>query len=162
MRIKQTDGPSKAERLTSLIYALATTERRFSAERIGDYLNPTGNAEAREKAIERLKDDIRNEFGLRLITEVIDDIPYYRIDTSDWFLPAIDFSVAESSMIALAASLWKDSKVQALALSAAARITGNQSNDASIAPTPGPCCHGSRWTIQTLKRAHLRSLIRKH
>ncbi|MGP5123990.1 helix-turn-helix transcriptional regulator [Glutamicibacter ardleyensis] len=137
MRIKQTDGPSKAERLTSLIYALATTERRFSAERIGDYLNPTGNAEAREKAIERLKDDIRNEFGLRLITEVIDDIPYYRIDTSDWFLPAIDFSVAESSMIALAASLWKDSKVQALALSAAARITGNQSNDACIAPYTG-------------------------
>lgn len=132
MSTKQTDGPSKAERLTSLIYALATTERRFSAERIGDYLNPSGNPEARDKAIERLKDDIRNEFGLRLITEVIDDTPYYRIDTSDWFLPAIDFSVAEASLIALAASLWKDTKLQALALNAAARITGNQSHELSI------------------------------
>ncbi|WP_404291338.1 helix-turn-helix transcriptional regulator [Glutamicibacter arilaitensis] len=137
MSTKQSDGPSKAERLTSLIYALATTERKFNAERIGDYLNPDGNPEAREKAIERLKDDIRNEFGLRLISESVDGTAYYRIDTSDWFLPAIDFTVAETGMIALAASLWKDSKLQALALSAAARITGNQSTELSIAPYAG-------------------------
>lgn len=133
MSTKQSPGPSKAERLTSLIYALATTERKFNAERIGKYLNPDGNPDAREKAIERLKEEIRNDFGLRLISEDVDGTPFYSIDTSDWFLPAIDFSAAEASLIALAASLWKDSKVQALALNAAARITGSEPTVSSYA-----------------------------
>ncbi len=134
---KQSEGPSRAERLTSLIYALSTSQRKWTAERIGDYLNPGGNPEAREKAIERAKDEIRNEFGLRLVTEDYDGVLHYRIDTTDWYLPPISFSAAESALIALAATLWKDSRLQALARSATERLTGAQPSTEDIAPYLG-------------------------
>lgn len=137
MSTKQSQGPSSAERLTSLIYALATNEHKWTSERIGRYLNPGGNREAREKAIERAKDEIRNEFGLRLVGEDIDGVMHYRIDTADWYLPPIEFSAAETALIALAASLWKDSKLQALALNATARITGEKPSAQAIAPYIG-------------------------
>ncbi len=136
MSTKQTSGPSKAERLTSLIYALATTPRKFTTAMIGEYLTPEGSESAREKSVERLREEIRNDFGLRLITDVIDGETRYSIDTSDWFLPEVTFSPAETAMISLAASLWKDSKLQALGLKAAARITGT-SAPAPVAPFAG-------------------------
>lgn len=125
MSIKQSSGPSKAERLTSLIYALATKSRKFNAELIGEYLVPDGSADTREKALDRLKDDIRNDFGLQLDKETIDGVPYYSIDTTDWFLPPVTFSPSEAGVVALAASLWKDTKLQSLGLNAAARVTGH-------------------------------------
>ena len=137
MSTKQTPGPSKAERLTSLIYALATKSRKFNAERIGSYLVPEGTKETREKALDRLKDDIRNDFGLQLDKEVIDDVTYYSIDTTDWFLPPVEFSPAEAGLVALAASLWKDTKLQTLGLNAAARVTGLEGDAAPVAPLAG-------------------------
>lgn len=134
---KQSGGPTRAERLTSLIYALATNGHRWTSERIGDYLNPEGNKEARDKAIERAKEEIRNEFGLQLLSEDHGGVTHYRIDTNDWYLPAIEFSAAESALIALAASLWKDSKLQSLALNASSRITGETPSEADIAPYVG-------------------------
>ncbi|MCW4464891.1 WYL domain-containing protein [Glutamicibacter sp. MNS18] len=137
MSTKQSEGPTRAERLTSLIYALATNERQWTSERIGKYLNPEGTEEARQKAIERAKDEIRNEFGLRLLAEDHGGVVHYRIDTTDWYLPAIEFSAAESALIALASSLWKDSKLQSLALNATSRITGETHTEADIAPYLG-------------------------
>lgn len=137
MSTKQSSGPSKAERLTSLIYALATTSKKFTSAMIGEYLTPDGSDAAKEKSVERLREDIRNEFGLRLISDDVDGTIYYSIDTSDWFLPAIEFTAAESAIIALAASLWKDSKLQALGLKAAARITGGELDEATVAPIAG-------------------------
>ncbi|WP_417373662.1 helix-turn-helix transcriptional regulator [Glutamicibacter protophormiae] len=136
MSTKQSSGPSKAERLTSLIYALATTPRKFTTAMIGEYLTPEGSDAAREKSVERLREEIRNDFGLRLIAEEVDGETRYGIDTSDWFLPEVAFTPAESAMISLAASLWKDSKLQALGLKAAARITGS-SVPAPVAPFAG-------------------------
>ncbi|MGO3855626.1 MAG: helix-turn-helix transcriptional regulator [Glutamicibacter arilaitensis] len=137
MSTKQTSGPSKAERLTSLIYALATTSRKFNAERIGSYLAPEGSKETREKALDRLKDDIRNDFGLQLNKEVIDGVTYYSIDTTDWFLPPVEFSPAEAGLVALAASLWKDTKLQSLGLNAAARVTGHEGDTSPVASLAG-------------------------
>ncbi len=136
MSTKQSSGPSKAERLTSLIYALATTPRKFTTAMIGEYLTPEGSDSAREKSVERLREEIRNDFGLRLIADEVDGEMRYSIDTSDWFLPEVTFTPAESAMISLAASLWKDSKLQALGLKAAARITGS-SAPAPVAPFAG-------------------------
>lgn len=137
MSIKQSSGPSKAERLTSLIYALATKSRKFNAERIGEYLVPDGSADTREKALDRLKDDIRNDFGLQLDKEMIDGVPYYSIDTTDWFLPPVTFSPSEAGVVALAASLWKDTKLQSLGLNAAARVTGHADAVSPVAPLAG-------------------------
>ncbi|MGO4296986.1 helix-turn-helix transcriptional regulator [Glutamicibacter sp. MCAF14] len=137
MSTKQSSGPSKAERLTSLIYALATTSRKFNAKRIGSYLAPEGSKETREKALDRLKDDIRNDFGLQLNKEVIDDVTYYSIDTTDWFLPPVEFSPAEAGLVALAASLWKDTKLQSLGLNAAARVTGHEGDTSPVASLAG-------------------------
>ncbi|MGP5665869.1 helix-turn-helix transcriptional regulator [Glutamicibacter arilaitensis] len=137
MSTKQSSGPSKAERLTSLIYALATTSRKFNAERIGSYLAPEGSKETREKALDRLKDDIRNDFGLQLNKEVIDGVTYYSIDTTDWFLPPVEFSPAEAGLVALAASLWKDTKLQSLGLNAAARVTGHEGDTSPVASLAG-------------------------
>ncbi|HCJ54077.1 MULTISPECIES: helix-turn-helix transcriptional regulator [Glutamicibacter] len=137
MSTKQFSGPSKAERLTSLIYALATTSRKFNAERIGSYLAPEGSKETREKALDRLKDDIRNDFGLQLNKEVIDGVTYYSIDTTDWFLPPVEFSPAEAGLVALAASLWKDTKLQSLGLNAAARVTGHEGDTSPVASLAG-------------------------
>ncbi|MBF6671705.1 WYL domain-containing protein [Glutamicibacter sp. FBE19] len=137
MSIKQSSGPSKAERLTSLIYALATKSRKFNAERIGEYLVPDGSADTREKALDRLKDDIRNDFGLQLDKETIDGVPYYSIDTTDWFLPPVTFSPSEAGVVALAASLWKDTKLQSLGLNAAARVTGHADAVSPVAPLAG-------------------------
>ncbi|MGO2808413.1 helix-turn-helix transcriptional regulator [Glutamicibacter arilaitensis] len=137
MSTKQTSGPSKAERLTSLIYALATTSRKFNAGRIGSYLAPEGSKETREKALDRLKDDIRNDFGLQLNKEVIDGVTYYSIDTTDWFLPPVEFSPAEAGLVALAASLWKDTKLQSLGLNAAARVTGHEGDTSPVASLAG-------------------------
>lgn len=137
MSTKQSSGPSKAERLTSLIYALATTSRKFNAERIGSYLAPEGSKETREKALDRLKDDIRNDFGLQLNKEVIDDVTYYSIDTTDWFLPPVEFSPAEAGLVALAASLWKDTKLQSLGQNAAARVTGHEGDTSPVASLAG-------------------------
>ncbi|MGO3526026.1 helix-turn-helix transcriptional regulator [Glutamicibacter arilaitensis] len=137
MSTKQTSGPSKAERLTSLIYALATTSRKLNAERIGSYLAPEGSKETREKALDRLKDDIRNDFGLQLNKEVIDGVTYYSIDTTDWFLPPVEFSPAEAGLVALAASLWKDTKLQSLGLNAAARVTGHEGDTSPVASLAG-------------------------
>jgi len=134
---KQSSGPSKAERLTSLIYALATKSRKFSAERIGEYLVPEGSADTREKALDRLKEEIRNDFGLQLNKEIIDGVPFYSLDTTDWFLPPVNFSPAEAGMIALAATLWKDSKLQTLGLNAAARVTGQVDAMTPVSPLAG-------------------------
>lgn len=123
--------------MTSLIYALATTSRKFNAERIGSYLAPEGSKETREKALDRLKDDIRNDFGLQLNKEVIDDVTYYSIDTTDWFLPPVEFSPAEAGLVALAASLWKDTKLQSLGLNAAARVTGHEGDTSPVASLAG-------------------------
>lgn len=137
MSIKQSTGPSKAERLTSLIYALATKSRKFNAELIGEYLVPDGSADTREKALDRLKDDIRNDFGLQLDKVTIDGVPYYSIDTTDWFLPPVTFSPSEAGVVALAASLWKDTKLQSLGLNAAARVTGHPDTLSPVAPLAG-------------------------
>lgn len=137
MSTKQSSGPSKAERLTSLIYALATKSRKFNADLIGEYLVPDGSADTREKALDRLKDEIRNDFGLQLNKESIDGVPYYSLDTTDWFLPPVKFSPAEAGMIALAASLWKDTKLQALGLNAAARVTGHLESTPPVSPLAG-------------------------
>lgn len=137
MSTKQSSGPSKAERLTSLIYALATKSRKFNAELIGEYLAPEGSTDTREKALDRLKDEIRNDFGLQLNKEIIDGVPFYSLDTTDWFLPPVDFSPAEAGMIALAASLWKDSKLQTLGLNAAARVTGHGDSRSPVSPLAG-------------------------
>lgn len=123
--------------MTSLIYALATTSRKFNAERIGSYLAPEGSKETREKALDRLKDDIRNDFGLQLNKEVIDGVTYYSIDTTDWFLPPVEFSPAEAGLVALAASLWKDTKLQSLGLNAAARVTGHEGDTSPVASLAG-------------------------
>lgn len=123
--------------MTSLIYALATTSRKLNAERIGSYLAPEGSKETREKALDRLKDDIRNDFGLQLNKEVIDGVTYYSIDTTDWFLPPVEFSPAEAGLVALAASLWKDTKLQSLGLNAAARVTGHEGDTSPVASLAG-------------------------
>lgn len=123
--------------MTSLIYALATTSRKFNAERIGSYLAPEGSKETREKALDCLKDDIRNDFGLQLNKEVIDGVTYYSIDTTDWFLPPVEFSPAEAGLVALAASLWKDTKLQSLGLNAAARVTGHEGDTSPVASLAG-------------------------
>lgn len=123
--------------MTSLIYALATTSRKFNAGRIGSYLAPEGSKETREKALDRLKDDIRNDFGLQLNKEVIDGVTYYSIDTTDWFLPPVEFSPAEAGLVALAASLWKDTKLQSLGLNAAARVTGHEGDTSPVASLAG-------------------------
>lgn len=137
MSTKQSPGPSKAERLTSLIYALATKSRKFNADLIGEYLAPEGSSDTREKALDRLKDDIRNDFGLQLVKENIDGVPFYSIDTTDWFLPPVEFSPAEAGLIALAASLWKDTKLQTLGLNAAARVTGQAGDGPAVSTLAG-------------------------
>ena len=123
--------------MTSLIYALATDERKWTNDRIGRYLNPEGNEAARNKAAERAREEIQNEFSVHLVSETVDGVMYYRIDTSEWYLPAIEFSAAETALIALAASLWKDSKLQALALNATSRVTGEAPSGQDIAPYVG-------------------------
>lgn len=133
MSTKQSSTRSKVESITSLIYALGGPSRKFSSTDIGAYLAPDASAEAREKAVERFFDDIRNEFGLQLQHKDIDGKKYYSFDTSDWYLPAIEFTPAESALIALAASLWKDSKLQAMGLRGAARVTGDKIDEATVA-----------------------------
>ncbi|UYQ79021.1 WYL domain-containing protein [Glutamicibacter sp. JL.03c] len=116
---------------------MATKSRKFNAELIGEYLVPDGSADTREKALDRLKDDIRNDFGLQLDKETIDGVPYYSIDTTDWFLPPVTFSPAEAGVVALAASLWKDTKLQSLGLNAAARVTGHADSVSPVSPLAG-------------------------
>lgn len=109
-----------AERLLALVIALSHTSHRMTKAQIragvAGYADATSDASF-ERMFERDKDTLRS-LGVPLITltdSTHEDDVGYRIDTSAYALPAVDFTPAEVGVLSLAAQVWQDSAMSAQA-----------------------------------------------
>ena len=103
---------AKTERLLNLTMALLATRRFLTkAEIFAKVAGYTGTSEANDRMFERDKDDLR-ELGIPLVTggsdPLLDLEDGYRIDPKAYSLPPISFTARESSVIALAAQIWRE------------------------------------------------------
>lgn len=103
-----------AERLLALVIALTHTRHRMTKAQIRSSVTGYASApstESFDRMFERDKDTLRN-LGVPLVTltdSLHEDDVGYRIDTSTYELPAVDFTPAEVGVLSLAAQVWQDS-----------------------------------------------------
>ncbi|HLS64207.1 MAG TPA: WYL domain-containing protein [Ruania sp.] len=107
-----------AERLLDLVIALTHTRHRMTKAEIRASVNGYADAtsdEAFDRMFERDKDQLR-ALGLPVVTltdSAHEDDVGYRIDTTEYELPPVDFTAAEIGVLSLAAQVWQDSSFAA-------------------------------------------------
>ncbi len=126
----------RTERLLNLVLALLTTRRglsRAELRRAVPGYRACASDVAFERMFERDKDDLR-ELGIPVTSLALrgygeEDADAYRVDAADYALPDLRLTAAESTVLALAATVWRDAalagpaaralvKLQALGVSA--------------------------------------------
>ncbi|MFL4474766.1 helix-turn-helix transcriptional regulator [Paeniglutamicibacter sp. MACA_103] len=117
-------GPSRAEKLVSLTYALINTPHGFSKRelrKIVDDYQSLSDA-AFDRKFDRDKKDLR-EMGVPVMTLGTGAEERYLITPASYRLPEVSFTTEEAAVLGLAAQLWKDTDLE----SSAARATGRLS-----------------------------------
>lgn len=103
------------ERLLNLVIALLVTPRFISREQIRDLVD--GYSQAKSEAgfrrmFERDKEDLR-QMGVQILLgptdPYSDEMDGYRIKPDDFYLPEIHLTAEESTLVALASSVWNES-----------------------------------------------------
>lgn len=118
---------NKTERQLNLLFLLLNTvqplEREVIRKRIPGYSNKSD--EAFERMFERDKEDLR-ELNIPIETVSIDifqeDLFGYRIRKENWLLPELNLSVAERSMVNVAAAAWREAQLASAFTAAVKRI----------------------------------------
>lgn len=114
-------GPSRAEKLVSLTYALINTPHGYSKRQLRKIVDDyKGLSEAAfDRKFDRDKKDLR-DMGIPLKTLGEGGEERYLIPPEHYKLPEVRFTTEESAVLGLAAQLWKDTDLE----SSAARATG--------------------------------------
>lgn len=105
-----------AERLLDLVIALTHTPYRMTKAQIRRQVNgyaDATSAESFERMFERDKDQLR-DLGIPIVTltdAAHEDEVGYRIDTSEYALPPVQFTAAEIGVLSVAAQVWQDSSL---------------------------------------------------
>lgn len=128
-----------AERLLALVIALSHTSHRMTKGQIRSGVAGYADArsdEAFERMFERDKDTLRN-LGVPLRTLAdsthADDVGY-RIDTTAYALPAVDFTPAEVGVLSLAAQVWQDSSLSVQARRGLTKLRATASHSQTMQP----------------------------
>lgn len=129
-----------AERLLALVIALSHTTHRMTKGQIR--AGVAGYADARsdesfERMFERDKDTLRS-LGVPLVTltdSTHEDDVGYRIDTTAYALPAVDFTPAEVGVLSLAAQVWQDSRLSAQAQRGLTKLRATSASAQALEPT---------------------------
>ncbi|MDO5534912.1 MAG: WYL domain-containing protein [Propionibacteriaceae bacterium] len=137
----------KSERIMNLTICLLMARRFVEREQIRELVEGyrgLGDA-AFERTFERDKDDLRAlgvpvEMGSN--SSLFPDEVGYRIRRSDFELPAIDFTAAETAALGVASSVWDDARLggeaaKALAKLRASGLDPDASRVAAFTPTVG-------------------------
>ncbi|WP_159622453.1 helix-turn-helix transcriptional regulator [Ruania rhizosphaerae] len=112
------DRVPAAERLLDLVIALSHTRHRMTKGEIRRQVNGYADAastESFDRMFERDKDQLR-ALGIPIVTltdSAHEDDVGYRIDTTEYTLPPVDFTPAEVGVLSLAAQVWQDSSFAA-------------------------------------------------
>ncbi|WP_434080658.1 helix-turn-helix transcriptional regulator [Sanguibacter sp. Z1732] len=128
-----------AERLLALVIALSHTTHRMTKGQIR--AGVAGYADARsdesfERMFERDKDTLRS-LGVPLVTltdPTHEDDVGYRIDTTAYALPAVDFTPAEVGVLSLAARVWQDSRLSAQAQRGLTKLRATSASAQALEP----------------------------
>lgn len=126
---------ARTERLLNLVFVLTNAARPLPKSRLREVVYPDSTSDdAFERMFERDKEELRN-IGVPIETvsldPLADDDLGYRL-SKDWALPQIEFTAAELSVLAAAASAWEDACLAPAALTALRKLEA--SGDAWDAP----------------------------
>lgn len=117
-------GPSRAEKLVSLTYALINTPHGYSKRelrKIVDDYQSLSDA-AFDRKFDRDKKDLR-EMGVPVKTLGTDSEERYLINPASYRLPEVSFTTEEAAVLGLAAQLWKDTDLESSATRATGRLS---------------------------------------
>jgi len=103
-----------SERLLNLVIALLVTDRFLSRERIREIVEGYSQAKTEagfQRMFERDKEDLR-ALGIEILVGSTDpdsdELDGYRVRPDDFYLPAIELTPAESTLVGLASSVWNE------------------------------------------------------
>ena len=117
-------GPSRAEKLVSLTYALINTPHGYSKRElrkiVDDYQGL--NDAAFDRKFDRDKKDLR-EMGVPVKTLGTGSEERYLIAPESYRLPEVSFTTEEAAVLGLAAQLWKDTDLESFASRANGRLS---------------------------------------
>lgn len=128
---------NKTERQLNLLFLLLNTaqpiEREAIRKRVPGYSGKSD--EAFERMFERDKEDLR-DLNIPIETVSIDvfqeDLFGYRIKREAWLLPELELSLAERSILSVAAAAWREAQLSS-AFAVAAKRMGNSDSETSVA-----------------------------
>ena len=130
-------GPSRAEKLVSLTYALINTPYGYSKRElrkiVDDYQGL--NDAAFDRKFDRDKKDLR-EMGIPVQTLGTGSGERYLVTPESYRLPEVSFTTTEAAVLGLAAQLWKDTDLESFASRANGRLSAGLEDDS----------HGVRFT----------------
>ncbi len=130
-------GPSRAEKLVSLTYALINTPYGYSKRElrkiVDDYQDL--NDAAFDRKFDRDKKDLR-EMGIPVKTLGTGSGERYLVTPESYRLPEVSFTTEEAAVLGLAAQLWKDTDLESFASRANGRLSAGIEDDG----------HGVRFT----------------
>lgn len=152
------DRVDAAERLLALVIALSHTPHRMTKAQIR--ANVAGYADAPsdgafERMFERDKDALR-ALGVPLTTltdSTHEDDVGYRIDTSEYALPPVDFTPAEIGVLSLAAQVWQDSSLAAQARRGLTKLRATTPHAQDLEPATTLRVRGPGDVFETLLQA---------
>ncbi|MGL3807191.1 helix-turn-helix transcriptional regulator [Paeniglutamicibacter sp. R2-26] len=161
-------GPSRAEKLVSLTYALINTPHGYSKRELRKIVDDyKGLSEAAfDRKFDRDKKDLR-DMGIPLKTLGEGGEERYLIPPESYRLPEVRFTTEESAVLGLAAQLWKDTELESFAARATGRLAvGNGEGGADARFTEyvprlhasGPsfgACLNAVWSQQVLEFEYL-------
>ncbi len=123
-------GPSRAEKLVSLTYALINTPHGYSKRQLRKIVDDyKGLSEAAfDRKFDRDKKDLR-AMGIPLKTLGEGGEEHYLIPPESYRLPEVRFTTEESAVLGLAAQLWKDTDLESFATRATGRLAVGNTED---------------------------------
>src|SRR5487761_2189999 len=126
---------ARTERLLNLVFVLTNAARPLLKARLRELVYADSSSDdAFERMFERDKEELRN-IGIPIETVptdvLADDELGYRL-SKDWQLPEVEFTVAELSVLSVAAATWQDACLAPAALTALRKLEAN--GDAWAAP----------------------------
>lgn len=124
-------GPSRAEKLVSLTYALINTPHGYSKRELRKIVDDyKGLSEAAfDRKFDRDKKDLRT-MGIPLKTLGEGGDERYLIPPESYRLPEVRFTTGEAAVLGLAAQLWKDTDLESFATRATGRLAVGSGDDA--------------------------------
>lgn len=160
-------GPTRAEKLVSLTYALINTPHGYSKAQlrkiVDDYKDLSESAFDRK--FDRDKKALR-DMGIPLKTMGEGGDEHYRILPESYRLPEVRFSTEEAAVLGLAAQLWKDTDFESSATRATGRLAwdGSEIGESQFSEyvprlhASGPAftaCLNAAWAQEIIKFTYL-------